>query len=179
MVLYDGEGRMKISGDLRMGYQTPGHIEFDLLSPKRNLKLQIIQTDPRRNGNYIRNIRIVPKKNEHDYMRRVFNPDYIARIRPLHVLRFMPWTNPRANVAVEWNQRAGIGEAQYTGDRGVPAERMVDLANAINASPWLSSSDLNTIEVDSKDNNNRLRYFSLNVTQLLTSGGDEETEDGY
>jgi len=138
VVLYDGEGKMKISGDLRMGYQRPGHIEFDLLSPKRNLKLQITQTDPRRNGNYIRNIRIVPKKNEHDYMRRVFNPDYIARIRPLHVLRFMPWTNPRANVAVEWNQRAGIGEAQYTGDRGVPAERMVDLANAINAAPWLS-----------------------------------------
>jgi len=138
VVLYDGEGRMKISGDLRMGYQRPGHIEFDLLSPKRNLKLQITQTDPRRNGNYIRNIRIVPKKNEKDYMRRVFNPDYIARIRPMHVLRFMPWTNPRANVAVEWDQRAGIGEAHYTGDRGVPAERMVDLANAINAAPWLS-----------------------------------------
>ena len=138
VVLYDGEGRMKISGDLRMGYQRPGHIEFDLLSPKRNLKLQITQTDPRRNGNYIRNIRIVPKKNENDYMRRVFNPDYIARIRPMQVLRFMPWTNPRANVAVEWSQRANIGEAHYTGDRGVPAERMVDLANAINAAPWLS-----------------------------------------
>ncbi len=138
VVLYDGEGRMEISGDLRMGYQRPGHIEFDLLSPKRNLKLKIYQTDPRRNGNYIRNIRIIPKKNEKDYRRRVFNPDYIARIRPMQVLRFMPWTNPRANVAVEWNQRAGIGEAHYTGDRGVPAERMVDLANAINAAPWLS-----------------------------------------
>lgn len=138
VVLYDGEGQMKITGDLRMGYQRPGHLEFDLHSPKRNLKLQITRTDPRRNGNYIRNIRIVPKKNEKDYMRRVFNPDYIARVRPMHVLRFMPWTNPRANVAVKWNERAGIGEAHYTGDRGVPAERMVDLANAINASPWLS-----------------------------------------
>ena len=138
VVLYDGEGRMKITGDLRIVYQRPGHIEFDLLSPRRNLKLQITRTDPGRNGNYIRNIRIVPKKNEHNYMRRVFNPDYIARIRPMHVLRFMPWSNPRANTAVEWNQRARISEAHYTGDRGVPAERMVDLANAINAAPWLS-----------------------------------------
>ena len=138
VVLYDGEGTIKLSGDLRMGRQFRGHMEFDLLSPKRNLRLQITRTDPRRNGNYIRNIRIVPKANEKDYMRRVFNPDYLARIRPLHAIRFMPWTNPRANEAAEWNQRAGIGQAHYTGDRGVPAERMVDLANAINAAPWLS-----------------------------------------
>ncbi len=138
VVLYEGEGTMKISGDLRMAGQFPGHIEFDLLSPKRNLKLQITRTDPRRNGNYIRNIRIVPKKNEKNYSRQVFNPDYIARIREMHSLRFMPWTNPRANLATEWNQRAGIGQAQYTGDGGVPAERMIDLANAINATPWLS-----------------------------------------
>lgn len=138
VVLYDGEGVMKVTGDLRMAGQRPGHIEFDLLSPKRNLKLQITSTDPRRTGNYIRNIRIVPKKNERNYQRTVFNPDYIARIRPMHALRFMPWTNPRANEAVEWNQRVGIGAAHYTGAKGVPAERMIDLANAINATPFVS-----------------------------------------
>lgn len=138
VVLYDGEGTMKITGDLKMGYQRPSHIEFDLLSPKRNLRLQITRTDPRRNGNYIRNIRIVPKAMEKNYQRQVFNKDYIARIRDMHALRFMPWSNIRANEAVEWNERATIGTAFYTGDKGVPAERMVDLANAINATPWLS-----------------------------------------
>lgn len=159
VVLYDGEGRMKITGDLRMGYQRQGHIEFDLHSPKRNLKLQITQTDPRRNGNYIRNIRIIPKKNEKDYMRRVFNPDYIARIRPMQVLRFMPWTNPRANVAVDWNQRASIGQAHYTGDGGVPAERMIDLANAINASPWMS--------IPYKANDDYVRQYARMVKNRL------------
>lgn len=138
VVLYDGEGIMKISGDLRLGYQRPGHIEFDLLSPKRNLKLQITRTDPRRNGNYIRNIRIVPKAMEKTYQRQVFNKDYLARVRDMHAMRFMPWSNIRANTAVEWNERATIGSAFYTGNMGVPAERMVDLANAINATPWLS-----------------------------------------
>ncbi len=56
--------------------------------------------------------------------------------------------------------------------------RVSSYMNRLNASPWLSSSDLNTIKVDSKNNNNRLRYFSLNVTQLLKSGGDEENENG-
>lgn len=54
--------------------------------------------------------------------------------------------------------------------------RVSSYMNRLNASPWLSSSDLNTIMVDAKKNNNRLRYFSLTVTQLLTSGGDEENE---
>ena len=138
VVLYDGEGIIKLAGDLRMGHQSPGHMEFDLLSPKRNLRLQITRTDPRRNGNYIRNIRIVPKKNEHNHQRQVFNPDYLARIREMQAIRFMPWSNPRGNEAVEWNHRATIGAAHYTGNNGVPAERMVDLANAINATPWLS-----------------------------------------
>ena len=138
VVLYEGEGTMKISGDLRMGYQTQGHIEFDLLSPKRNLRLQITRTDPRRNGNYIRNIRIVPKKNELNYQRQVFNPDYIARIRDMQSLRFMPWSNPRSNETAEWKERATIGTTHYTSTKGVPIERMIDLANAMNASPWLS-----------------------------------------
>ncbi|MEE9352209.1 MAG: hypothetical protein V3U78_08110 [Thiotrichaceae bacterium] len=138
VVLYDGQGTMKITGDLRMGFQRPGHIEFDLLSPKRNLKLQITRTDPRKNGEYIRNIVIVPKKNEQDYKSRVFNPDYLKRVRPMHSLRFMPWTNPRSNEAIEWNQRARIGTAHYTGKNGIPAERMVDLANATRTTPWLS-----------------------------------------
>ena len=138
VILYDGEGIIKLAGDLKMGYQRPGHMEFDLNSPKRNLRLQITRTDPRRNGNYIRNIRIVPKEMEKTYQRQVFNKDYIARIRDMHALRFMPWSNIRANDAIEWNERATIGSAFYTGNMGVPAERMVDLANAINATPWLS-----------------------------------------
>lgn len=56
--------------------------------------------------------------------------------------------------------------------------RVSSYMNRLNASPWLSSSDLNTIKVDFKNNNNRLRYFSLNVTQLLKSGIDEENEYG-
>jgi type IV pilus assembly protein PilN len=56
--------------------------------------------------------------------------------------------------------------------------RVSSYMNRLNASPWLSSSDLNTIKVDPKDDASRLRSFKLNVTQLLTSGGDKESENG-
>ena len=138
VVLYDGEGTVKLSGDLRMGAQQPGRIEFNLLSAKRNLRLQLTQTDPNNTGNYLRNLRIVPKKNEFDHQQKVFNPAYLDRVRPMHAIRFMPWTNPRSNEVVEWKDRIKVNSAHYTSGKGVPAERMVDLANAINATPWLS-----------------------------------------
>lgn len=56
--------------------------------------------------------------------------------------------------------------------------RVSSYMNRLNSSPWLSSSDLNTIKVDNKDDASRLRSFKLNVTQLLTSGDDKESEDG-
>lgn len=56
--------------------------------------------------------------------------------------------------------------------------RVSSYMNRLNASPWLSSSDLNTIKVDDKDDKNRLRSFKLNVTQLLTSGEDKENGNG-
>lgn len=55
--------------------------------------------------------------------------------------------------------------------------RVSSYMNKLNSSPWLSSSDLNTISV-SKNNKNdsRLRYFSLNVKQLLKTASEEESK---
>ncbi|MEE9310329.1 MAG: PilN domain-containing protein [Cocleimonas sp.] len=52
--------------------------------------------------------------------------------------------------------------------------RVSSYMNRLNASPWLKSSDLNTIQVATGKGDNNLRYFSLNVTQLLTSGEEGE-----
>jgi len=60
--------------------------------------------------------------------------------------------------------------------------RVSSYMNRLNSSPWLSSSDLNTISIDTKNKNkagySNLRYFSLNVTQLLKSGEDKEQDNG-
>jgi len=56
--------------------------------------------------------------------------------------------------------------------------RVSSYMNRLNASPWLSSSDLNTIKVDHKDDKSRLRSFKLNVNQFLTQAGDKESGNG-
>lgn len=135
VVLYKGQGTLKLEGDLNIVQNKAGHIEFDLLSPKRNLRLIISATNPK---NYIREIHVVAKKNEHNYQQQIFNLDYLNRLEPLEAIRFMTWSNTRSNDASEWYQRATPSFAHYSGNKGVPAERMIDLANIVNATPWLS-----------------------------------------
>ena len=135
VVLYEGQGVIKLTGDLKVVANHQGRMAFDLLSPKRNLRLNISQINP---ANYLRNIKIVPIQNEANHRRQIFNKDYIARMRPLHALRFMPWSNPRGNDVEEWVDRAPIDTAHFTGPKGVPAERMIDLANATDVAPWIS-----------------------------------------
>jgi type IV pilus assembly protein PilN len=55
--------------------------------------------------------------------------------------------------------------------------RVSSYMKQLDASPWLKSSNLNTITTDSKvaekDDQLMLRDFKLDVTQLLTQGGEE------
>ncbi len=158
VILYKGQGAIKLEGDLNIVQNSTGHIEFDLLSPKRNLRLIITAINPR---NYIRDIRIVAKKNEHNYRHQIFNPDYLRRLKPLHAIRFMTWSNTRSNDASEWYQRATPSFAHYSGNKGVPAERMIDLANAIDATPWLS--------VPYKASDDYMRRYARMVKKRLRS----------
>lgn len=135
VVLYEGQGVIKLTGDLKVVSNHQGRMVFDLASPKRNLRLNISRINP---ANYLRNLKIVPIQYEATHTRTIFNPDYIARMAPFHSLRYMPWTNPRGNDAEEWNQRVSPNNAHYTGPKGVPAERMIDLSNATDTAPWIS-----------------------------------------
>jgi len=55
--------------------------------------------------------------------------------------------------------------------------RVSSYMNRLDMSPWLSSSALNIISIDTRKETDRLRNFSLSVTQLLKSG-DEESDNG-
>ncbi|WP_022952914.1 PilN domain-containing protein [Leucothrix mucor] len=54
--------------------------------------------------------------------------------------------------------------------------RVSSYMNRLDMSPWLSSSALNIISIDTRKETDKLRNFSLSVTQLLKSGSDEEIQ---
>lgn len=56
--------------------------------------------------------------------------------------------------------------------------RVSSYMNRLDMSPWLSSSALNIISIDTKKKSDRLRNFSLSVTQLLKPGGEGDSKHG-
>lgn len=135
VVLYDGLGEMTVRGDVTVNVDKPGRIDFHLNSPKRNLRLHITKTNSR---NYIRNIRVIPKEYELSYSSKIFNPQYISKISPFNVLRFMPWMQTVYQQDVDWATRSRPRTAHYTDRKGVPIETMIELANQTHSAPWFN-----------------------------------------
>ncbi len=155
-VTYSGDADIAVLGDVEIISQKPGRIEFNLRSPSRNLRLHITRINPR---NYIRNIKVIPKKYERIYTKQTFNPDYLRAIRPFNAIRFMPWQNTKDTELANWNDRATPRTAFYNHNAGMPVETMVDLANAANASPWFS--------MPHKATDRFMRNFAYTVKQRL------------
>lgn len=135
VVTYTGDADIKPHGDIDITLQQPGRIEFNLKSTKRNLRLHITRINP---GNYIRDIKVVPKRFVNTVARQPFNPDYITTMRPFHSIRFMPWQNTKDTEVSRWEQRTTPNHAFYSGNAGMPVETMVDLSNTVRSAPWFS-----------------------------------------
>ncbi len=157
-VTYKGEGEISVHGGLNVTQQRPGRIDFKLTSSK-GLRIHLASVNPR---NYIRDIKVIPKKYEHIYQSQQFNPEYIRTIRPFNALRFMPWQNTKDTQLANWNERTTPANAHYYNNAGMPVETMVDLANTINAAPWFSMPHLAT--------NNFISNFARTVKQRLKRG---------
>jgi hypothetical protein len=157
-VTYQGEGEISVHGAVDVRQQRPGRIDFTLKSTK-GLRIHLASVNPR---NYIRNIKVIPKKYESIYRTQQFNPEYLRTIRPFNALRFMPWQNTKDTQLKNWNERTIPLNAHYYNNAGVPVEVMVDLVNAINASPWFSMPHLAT--------NGFIANFARTVKQRLNPG---------
>lgn len=136
VVRYDGEGEVNFSGDARVIQRMPGHIVFENREA-RNWRLEIAKTDPKGNGNYVRNITVVSEKHVDLFdAGAVFNPDWLALIHDARELRFMDWNETNGSDIRQWHERARP-DGPYTG-RGHAIEDMVRLANEIGADAWFT-----------------------------------------
>ncbi len=85
-----------------------------------------------------------PVRNIHVWMPgfegggKTFNPDFLERIRPFPVIRFMEWQRTNSSPTRQWSERPRVEDARYSTDKGVPLEVMVDLANELGADPWFT-----------------------------------------
>ena len=140
---YDGEGDFRLSG-VDIISQTDGEVVFTNVNGG-TMSLNITDTDPDGDGNYLRNFSIV--KEEHVELHeagQLFNPDWIELVADARQFRFMDWMETNNSDQSEWSDRPMVDDQTWTG--GVPVEVMVDLANQLGIDPWFTMPHLATDE---------------------------------
>jgi Concanavalin A-like lectin/glucanases superfamily/Cadherin-like domain len=137
VVLYEGEGNIEYSFDAKKDEtaSTSGRDVIDVTPSGAGIYLKITETDPNKNGNYLRDIRVVPLANENTYQQQIFNPDFIEKVDNYETLRFMDWMATNDSREMNWSDRPTLNDARYA---GVPVETMVALSNRIDADPWFT-----------------------------------------
>jgi hypothetical protein len=134
VVRWDGEGDLAFPGLRgRIVSRAPGRTVIDVRDASSQLWVTIERT---RVENPVRNVRFLWPGTEAAQPDHPFNPEFLRRIAPFSVLRFMDWGMTNGSSLVRWSDRAQLDDVTYT-RRGAPLELMIELANRLEADPWL------------------------------------------
>lgn len=137
---YEGEGTIEVRGDATIISSEPGRIVFEN-TDAASFIMNIMETDPRNNGNYIKNISIVAEEHKDLYdAGAVFNPDWLALVEDARDLRFMNWMETNNSEVTSWDEMPSV--TGPFGKQGMPVEYMVQLANELGVDPWFTMPHL-------------------------------------
>lgn len=144
LLAYEGRGRLVLAGRAQNLSEAPGRASFDYTPGEGGVILTIDATEPE---DPIRNITLVREDRAEALARgEVFNPDWLARIRGVRMIRFMDWMKTNDSTLSALQDRPKPEDFAWTLS-GAPVEVMIALANELNADPWftlphLASDDL-------------------------------------
>jgi hypothetical protein len=143
VVLYDGQGTLSYGTDARLVRASPGRDLIEVADPSGGgIDLRITATDPRHNGDYIHNIRVV-KAEEEQLLRagQIFRPGFVSLLQRFKVLRGVQWLNVDEEAGgrlTSWSSRPLQTDAGWSSKKGVPVEVVLQLCNAVSADCWLN-----------------------------------------
>ncbi|KRB86807.1 hypothetical protein ASE00_02175 [Sphingomonas sp. Root710] len=126
---YEGEG--VVSGiSTANPVASPGRFDFTWHRETEWTHLRIEATNP---ANPIRHIDC--READAD-PKLLFDPAFVASVKPYKVVRFMDWQQSNSNAAGNWAQRTLPSSTFQAGGQGVALEHMVALANIAQVDPW-------------------------------------------
>jgi hypothetical protein len=143
VVSYDGEGTIEYFAAAKDAAASNLGRDVINVTSSSNVFMNITATDPKRTGNYIRNIHVVPIAYESNYATEIFNPDFIKKIEPFKTLRFMDWMETNNSTQSTWDKRPTPMTSTFQGI-GASVETMVALANKTHSNPWFTLPHLAT-----------------------------------
>lgn len=159
LVRYKGQGTLKFEYSASIVSQKPGEMVIQVTPQSGGVSMLIEATNP---ADYLRDIVITipggicegdsftyvqgPQKCQGrrflsyaDHSERIlFNPVFLDRLRTYSVLRFVNWMQTNHSPVANWSQRTPPSARTWAAASGVPVEVLFELANRVNAHPWLA-----------------------------------------
>ena len=134
-VRYEGKGSLSITGRAERVQVKDGRGQFYYTPGEGLVSLSLNATDA---SDPIRNIAIF-RTDQRDLFEAgaLFNPIWLERVKDLRSVRFMDWMVTNGSPVDSWENRPRMEDYAW-GERGVPMEVMVALANQIGADPWFN-----------------------------------------
>jgi hypothetical protein len=74
---------------------------------------------------------------EQNHAQQIFHPQFLEKLAPYKVIRFMDWSATNNSTQRQWADRPVVEDARYT-VAGAPIEVMIELANRLSADPWFT-----------------------------------------
>ena len=132
---YRGQGDISLAGRATVVEQAPGSMVFDYTPGEGTVSLTLTRTDP---ADPIRDMVVVREDRAALLAQgKIFNPDWLARIRGVVLIRLMDWMKTNDSTLARLADRPKPED--YTWSRnGVPVEVMIALANELGADPWFT-----------------------------------------
>jgi hypothetical protein len=139
IVSYDGDGLLEYGMDATKNeaLSTEGRDVIEVNPSHKGILITLKATDRENNGDYLRNIRVIPQQFEDTYQSDLFNPAFIEKIDPFSTIRFMDWMETNNSSQKEWQNRPTLNTSSWS-KTGVPVEVMVELANQTDSNPWFT-----------------------------------------
>lgn len=133
VVTYRGTGKIAFgAGDAKQVVKAAkGRIAVKVEPGDAGILLQVTESDP---SDPVRDLHVWMPGFEN--ARSPFYPRFLERLKPFGTLRFMDWQQTNHSPVTHWGERAKLTDSRYATPKGVPLERMIELANARNADPW-------------------------------------------
>ncbi|MCP1168444.1 calcium-binding protein, partial [Limimaricola sp. ASW11-118] len=131
---HEGRGEVSVGGRAREVSRAPGEIRFDYTPGHGAVEIEVAAIDAR---DPLRDISVVREDRlPHAAAGALFNPDWLALVSDLRLLRVMDWMETNGSKAQRWEDRPRQTDQRWT--EGVPAEVLARLANEIGADLWVT-----------------------------------------
>jgi hypothetical protein len=131
---FDGAGEIEFANAAQGRLVAKNKYAVDVDPSQGFIAVRLRRTDPK---NPVKNIRLLKAEHEDTAHSSPFNPDFIKRYRGFQVIRFMDWQKTNNSKQVKWEDRPRIDDPTQSGFKGVALEYCLQLANTLDADPWL------------------------------------------